>query len=158
MSKRLVPFLAAAAGAVLLVGLVANADEKDPRRGDSRQIADMFLDAALNGRLKEAAAMGEAGKAYSREEKIKEFSELKVNSLKLADVRANGEHAIAVTEEVAGDHDRHGPLVLTLTRKDGLWWIRDVDLETRDSAKRELDRFLKAHPDAKAVPDPKAEK
>jgi hypothetical protein len=153
MSKRVVAFLAGMHCAMLVIASVAIAQEKDGRQGDSRQITVMFLDAALNGRLREAAALGEAGKAYSREEKIKEFAALQVKSVKLSDVRANGEHALAITEDVKSDDGREGPLVLTLVKTDGLWWIRDVDLETTDSARVELDRFMKANPDAKAVPD-----
>ena len=154
MSNRVLPLLAVATGTLLVIGSIAKAEEKDARRGDSRQITKMFLDAALNGRLKEAAAMGEAGKSYSREEAIKQFAELKVKRLKLTDVRANCEDAIAVTEDVKDDRGREGPLVLTLVKKNKVWSISDVDLETKNSAKAELERFLKAHPDAKAVPEP----
>lgn len=46
ISKRVVPFLAPVTCAFLVVGSIV-ADEKDARRGDSRQITKMFFDAAL---------------------------------------------------------------------------------------------------------------
>ena len=41
-------------------------------------------------------------------------------------------------------------LQLTLIKSRGLWVISDIDLETRESAKAQLAKFLRAHP--KAIP------
>ena len=61
--------------AVLLLGLlvsrpsgVEGADDP-PKAPDARQTTETFLAAALAGRAKQAAAMGEPGSAYSREGK-----------------------------------------------------------------------------------------
>jgi hypothetical protein len=129
------------------------ADEPKAEARDARQTATAFLEAAFNGRLKEAAAMGEPGKAYSREEAIKQFAEIKVERIAVVSVHADAQNALVITNNVKGDHNREGPMVLTLVRKDGRWFIRDVDLETEGSAKEELAKFLKKYPDAKVVPE-----
>jgi hypothetical protein len=59
----------------------------------------------------------------------------------------------ATIEEVAGDHNRSGPLVLTLVKKEHRWLVRDVDFETPDSAEEERKRFLDKHPDANPLAD-----
>jgi hypothetical protein len=145
------------AAAILVIaaslGVAPAADEPKPEARDARQTVMAFLDAAFAGRLKEAAAMGEPGKAFSREDAIQQFAEMNVKNIAIVSVHADQQNALTITNNVKGDHDRQGPLVLTLVRKDGRWFIRDVDLETEASAKEELARFLKKYPDAKPLPD-----
>jgi hypothetical protein len=43
--------------------------------------------------------------------------------------------------------------VLTLVKKEDRWLIRDSDLETEESVKDEMKRFIDKHPDAKPVPE-----
>src|SRR5688500_11022757 len=119
----------------------SGADEPKKDLGP-RPAAEAFLEAALAGRAKEAAALGEPGTAYSREEKCEEFAELNPKNLALGSRDAGDEHALAITEKVKGDRGRAGRLVRTLVKKDKRWLIRDVDLESEDSAKKKLKRFL----------------
>jgi hypothetical protein len=141
------------ASLILTVMGVLRGEEPKPQDRDAPQTTAAFLDAALSRKFKEAAAMGEPGKAYSREEAIRQFAELNVKKLAIVSVHADPVNALSITENVKGDHNREGPLVLTLVRKDGRWLIRDVDLETEASAKDELERFLKKYPDARSLPE-----
>jgi hypothetical protein len=155
MTRRtcLIPTLATALLCVLLQlpRNAAAADDADAVRGDPVQTADAFLKAALAGKTAEAAAMGEPGKSPSREKTIAEFAELKVKELPLASVHADGTGALAVTKGFNQPKGKGGPLVLVLIKKDGKWWIRDIDLESDESVKDELKRFLADHPEAKPV-------
>jgi hypothetical protein len=144
--------------AVLLdsLGLVRAAD--DPTKvPDARQTTERFLAAALAGRAKEAAALGEPGKSYDREEKIKEFADLDAKKLALARVLADDQAALAITEEVVETkRGQKGPLSIRLVKKDNRWLIRDVDFGEKSAAKN-LQRFQREHPKAKPV-DPKKDK
>src|SRR5688572_22714944 len=112
MKKHCVALIVAV-GVLVAAGAAAStlqsADEPKKDLGP-RQATEAFLAAALAGRAKDAAAMGEPGKAYSREEKIKEFAELNAKKLAVVSVHANDEHALATTGKVKGDRGREGPL------------------------------------------------
>lgn len=141
--------LVAGSGAALPVA--AGADEANDRERDARQTAEAFLAAALAGKAKEAAALGEPGKAWSREEKIaSDFGRLNVKTVALVSLHADEENALAVTDKVTSQK-REGPLLLTLVKKEKRWLIRDVDLKTEDAAQEEVKRFQKRFPRAEAV-------
>jgi hypothetical protein len=148
-----------AVGLSLLAGAAGRAAEGDDKtkvkHPDARQTAQAFLDAALAGATKEAAALGQPGQSYSREEKIKEFRDITPKKVAVVGLHADAGNALATTERVRGDKGREGPLVLTLVKKGERWLIRDVDLETEESAQQELNRFLKKHPTARPVPEKK---
>ena len=128
------------------------AQQEQPR--NAWQTADAYLAAALAGKVEEAAAMGEAGKAPSRPKTIRDVGALKAKRLKVVSAHANDQHALAVTEEVTDDRDRKRLLQLTLVKDEDRWLIRDIDFETPDSAKEELKRFLDKNPGAKPLGAP----
>lgn len=76
------------------------------------------------------------------------------SELKLVSLHADDDYAIAVTtdvvviDEVYDQGRSKGPLVITLVKRDNVWLVTDIDLETEATAKTELDRFLKKHPTA----------
>lgn len=149
--------------AVLLVALAVGGPsrsrgEDDPTKvPDARQTTESFLAAALSGRAKEAAVLGEPGKAYSREEKIKEITGLGVEKLALARVLADDQYALVITENVVEPKRRQeGPLSIRLVKKDNRWLIRDVDFGKEQAAKN-VQRFQRERPKAKVV-IPKGEK
>jgi hypothetical protein len=126
---------------------------------DARQTTEKFLAAALAGRAKEAAALGEPGQSPSREQKIKEFEGFNVfgKKLALARVLADEQAALAITEDVVETkRGQKGPLSIRLVKKDNRWLIRDVDFGEKSAAKN-LQRFQREHPKAKAV-EPKKDK
>lgn len=132
----------------LLLGLaqVGLADEPKKKPLSALETVQTYLKLALNGKAKEAAALGEPGKAWSRAEKIrKDFGRLPVKKLKVTRLLANGTGALATTETIKGEN---GFLLITLSHK-GKWLVRDIDLETEDSLKKELLRFRSKHPKAK---------
>ncbi len=139
---------------VVLLGSVGPAwPADDPSKvPNARQTTEKFLAAALAGRTKEAAALGEPGKSYNREEKIKEFANLDAKKLALVRVLADDEAALAITEKVAETkRGQEGPLSIRLIKKDDRWLIRDVDFGKKSAAKN-LKRFQREHTKAKAVP------
>jgi len=86
---------------------------------------------------------------------IKDIHNLLTESeLKLVSLYADNNYAIAVTTDIVVmdkvyDQGRNeGPLVITLVKRDNVWLVTDIDLETEDTVKIELDRFIKRHPDA----------
>src|SRR5689334_23069586 len=112
----------------------------DPTKGpDARQTAQKFLDAALAGRAKEAAALGEPGKSYSREGKMKECQDIGVEKLAFVIVNADDQFALAITEKIVEPkRKQEGQLTLRLVKKDKRWLIRDVDFRTEEKAKEQL--------------------
>lgn len=147
--------------AAVLLGFLGIARPENDRTKvpDARQTTEMFLAAALAGKIKEAAALGEPGKSYNREEKIKEFEGLNVfgKKLALARVLADDQAALAITEKVVETkRGQEGPLSIRLVKKDNRWLIRDVDFGKKSAAKN-LQRFQKERPKAKDVIPQKAE-
>ena len=160
MTKRRVVFLAALLLASLLTSRPSRILGADDRKKalDAVQTTEKFLADALAGRNKEAAALGEPGKAYSREEKIKEVGELGVKKLALVRVLADDQAALAITEQVV-EPKRHqkGSLQIRLIKKDKHWLIRDVDFGAVQE-ERNLKRFQREHPKAKEIEIPKKDK
>ncbi len=77
------------------------------------------------------------------------------SKLKLASLYADDNNAIAFTTDVIvindesdRSQDQKGPLVITLTRKDNMWSVIDIDLENEKTIKIELERFLEYYPNA----------
>ena len=71
---------------------------------------------------------------------------------RVVSLHANDSAALAITTEIVADHGRQGPLVFTLIKRDGIWLLDDIDVETAATAKDELDRFLERYPDAVEIP------
>lgn len=78
----------------------------------------------------------------------------KTSELELVSLYADNEFALAVTtnvvhvDEVYDGGRKEGPLVITLERRDAIWLVTDIDLETEVTATDEVDRFISKHPDA----------
>ena len=79
------------------------------------------------------------------------------SKLKLKSLYADSNYALAVTTDIVVidkvyDQGRQkGPLVITLVKRDNMWLVTDIDIETEATVKIELDRFLKKHPDATEI-------
>jgi hypothetical protein len=117
------------------------------------QTAEEFLNYALTGQAKAAAALGEPGKSTGRERSVqKNFGTLDVkNPPRIVRFHADDEYALAITEPVAAKNKKQGgPLSLRLVKKDNRWMIRDVDLG-KDQAEKNLKRFQREHPKGKVV-------
>jgi hypothetical protein len=139
--------------AASLLGFAGSARPADDvtKVPDARQTAEKFLAAALAGRAKEAAALGEPGKAYSREKKIEEFQDLNAKKLTVVRVFADDQVALAITENVVETkRNQKGPLSIRLIKKDKRWLIRDVDFGT-EQAEKNMMRFQREHPNGKEV-------
>ena len=109
--------------------------------------------AAVAGRDSEAAALTDPRTAVAQQlDDFRELAKINPEGFKVVSIYANDSAALAITTEVVGDHDRQGPLVMTLIKRDGTWLLNDVDLETAATVKDELDRFLERYPDAVEIP------
>ncbi|MGH7174579.1 MAG: hypothetical protein ACRELF_08440 [Gemmataceae bacterium] len=153
MTKRRRVLVAAILLLATLVSAPPNVQGADDRNKalDARQTTEKFLAASLAGRLKEAASLGEPGKSYDREEKIKEFRDLDAKKLALVRLLVDDQFALAITEAVVETkRNQKGPLSIRLVKKDKRWLIRDVDFGTK-SAEKNLKRFQREHPKAKVV-------
>jgi len=132
--------------------------DEDKKAPDALQTTKAFLNSFFTGQAKAAAELGEPGKAYSREEKIKRAFEKLEATKPPAIVRflADDEHALAITDPVLEkskkrDGRRHGgPLSIRLVKKDNHWLVRDVD-GTKEQADKNLERFQRERPKAKVV-------
>jgi hypothetical protein len=147
--------------ALLLLEILASGQSRlqgadDAKKApDALQTARAFLNFALTGQTKAAANLGEPGKSYDREEKIKEFERLDPKKpLAIVRFEADDEYALAITESVKEvrrkGKTREGPLSIRLVKKDGRWLIRDIDMGSK-SAAMNLERFRREHPKAKVV-------
>jgi hypothetical protein len=154
MTKRRMMLLTALLFVCLLISRLSiiRAADEDKKPLDAVQTAKKFLDDGLNGRAKEAAELGEPGKAYSREDKIKKsFGVLDAKRIRLVRVVADEEFALAITEPVKETkRNQSGALSIQLVKKDGRWLIRDVDFGD-EQADKNLKRFEGERPDAKGV-------
>lgn len=159
MAKRRLVLVAA----LLLAGLLASETSRlqgaDDRKKDldAVQTTEKFLADALAGRAKDAATLGEPGKAYSREGKIKEITGLGVKKLTLVRVLADDQAALAITEQVIEPkRQQKGSLQIRHIKKDKRWLVRDVDFGAVQE-ERNLKGFQREHPKAKVL-IPKKEK
>jgi hypothetical protein len=154
MTKRRVLLLAALPLAVFFVARSSRIQGADERKkaSDALQTARAFLSFAFMGDYKAAAELGESGKSYSREQKIKEFERLEPKKPPaIGRFEADDAYALAITEAVVDkDKKQAGPLSIRLVKKDGHWLIRDVDMGSK-SADKNLERFRREHPKAMVV-------
>ncbi|MHB1423092.1 MAG: hypothetical protein ACYC3I_07850 [Gemmataceae bacterium] len=154
MTKRRMILLVA----LLLAGLSTSrlsriqAADEDKKHLDAVQTTEKFLDDGLNGRAKDAAELGEPGKAYSCEDKIKKsFGDLKAEKISLVRVLVDDEFALAITEPVTETkRNQKGSLSLRLIKKEDRWLIRDVDFGD-GRAEKNLKRFQRERPKAEVV-------
>ena len=159
MTKQCVVLVAA----LLLPGLLLSVQSKlrgadDGKKApDALQTVKAFLNFAFTGQTKAAAELGESGKSYSRESKIKEFEKLDAKMPPdIVRFLADDEYALAITEPVVAKEKRRdrtregGPLSIRLVKKGNRWLIRDVD-GTKEQADENLKRFQRERPKAKVV-------
>ena len=113
-------------------------------------VAEAFLAAAVSGRdSHEAIKLVKPGSAVVRQ--VKDFRQiLNPEKLKIVSMYADERIAVVTTTEINVD-DQKGLMLIRLIKQRGIWMVEDVDLETPDSLKAELDSFLKKHPNAKKL-------
>jgi hypothetical protein len=155
MTKRCEVLVAA----LLVLGLLLPVQSKlqsadnGKKAPDALQTTKAFLNFAFTGQFKAAAELGAPDKSYNREEKIKEFE--KLDAKKPPDIvrfLADDEHALAITEPViTKDKKQGGPLEIELVKKDNRWLVRDIDLQGKDHAEKNLKRFQRRYPQAKVL-------
>lgn len=144
---------AVAGGAVLLLVAGAWGGEK-LYRSITQTVVDV-QSAAIEGRDSDAALLTDPSSAVARQlADFRELAELNPEGFRVVSIYADDQAALAITTEIVADHGRHGPLVMTLIKRDGTWLLNDVDVESAATAKDELARFLERHPDAVETPVP----
>ena len=113
----------------------------------ARDTAENFLSAASEGRLPDARALAPAI------HDLEAFQEV-TNGTAPSIVRlfANENAALVVTSDIAADHGRVGPLVITLRKQNDQWLVQDVDVASSETTKDEIERFLTHYPDTVELP------
>ena len=127
-----------------------------PATEGPRGTVEAFLAAVAAGKDRDAIRMADAGSAVPQQ--IKDFREIpNLKDLKIARVHADAAAALAATKPFELEQKgkkRTVLLQLTLIKSRKLWVVSDIDLETPQSAKKELAKFRKAHPGAADVTQP----
>jgi hypothetical protein len=143
---------------VLAFGGVALADDKP--KPNARSTVERYVAAALAGKVDDAVALAVAGQSPSRKERIEEFQALvAAKAVKLPTVWADETkgQAVAVSEEVKitranPDGRDAGHLTFELIKSGGKWRVKDIDFETAEKAKEQVEKFRKKYADAKELP------
>ena len=132
---------------------------KRPAAEDSheaaRRTAERFLAAVAASKEREAIRMCDPAGAVPQQ--IKDFRELPIDLKDLKIARAHADSATCLAATVPFELTEKGRkrtvlIQLTLIRSRGLWVVSDIDLETPQSAKQELDKFLTVHGRAVEIP------
>ena len=156
--------LTVAAGTMPSVAYAA--DEPKTADRDARQTVEAYLAAVLAGKVEKAAALTLPRSVEGSKKRIDEYRQRVVaKNIKLASthVSAAKGRAFVVTEVVQLVKDKpddpdKGALAIKLSKTDGHWLVRDVDVTTKEVAKQQLKQFLQKYQDAKAVPEKQVEK
>lgn len=135
------------------------ADAKKPSGLNAREAVEAFLAGALSGDTKAIDAQSAPRTAVAKQAREMK-SLLQGDSINVVSVQAGEadgrQAALAITEKVKlksknPDGGDSGILVLTLERQNGHWLVNDIDLESDESVKGEVKRFLARYPNAKPV-------
>ncbi len=139
--------------AALVLGVSAALAEepaKEPAKElDARGAVEAFLSAALGGRAKEAAALGQPDTVWTNAEKIAaDFAPYQGKAFPLHCLQADDAAAMAITGKIAGD-DKPDRLVVYLTKKSGSWRVGKIDvIKKEEGVQRRQETFLKGYPKA----------
>lgn len=117
------------------------------------RVLDTLLAASSSGDESVASPVvveysGVAADAVELHKVVSSSDELRV------DVYADSTNALAVSEPVSLKGDSRqatGYLVFTLVQQNGDWLASDIDFETLETGRDEIERFLQRHPDAKLL-------
>ena len=128
--------------------------EKPLELQNARSVVEAYVAAALAGRVEQAASLAKGTPAVRNQiESIPR--QLNVQRLAIQSVYVNDPTkpvtALATSEAVKlskpnPDGQRDGFLLLTLTMREGGWFVTDIDFESEECADRELKKFLEANP------------
>ncbi|MBN1555830.1 MAG: protein kinase [Phycisphaerae bacterium] len=121
---------------------------------NARQTAEEFLAAVAKGEDRKAIEMSHPNSAVPHQ--IKDFATIPdLKKLHVADMVADDNDALGTTtafEYTDRGKTQTSVLLMELVLSRGVWMIKEIDLETPDSAKRKRAGFLKKHPKAVGVP------
>jgi hypothetical protein len=113
------------------------------------QTIERFRSAVVQGRDSDAVKLTDPRSAVARQlDEWRELEKMNPQGIQIVSVYASGSAAFAITTEIVADHDREGPLVITLVKHAGNWVLKDIDVETAETAQEDLELFLEKHPDA----------
>jgi hypothetical protein len=107
-----------------------------------------FLSALAGRKIGELVELSDPASAVPRQ--MLDLRDLEIgfgSEFELVTMYADNNAAIAVTTDVLIEEEK-GPLVITLLRRDDVWLVTDIDLETEATVNDELARFFEYHPDA----------
>lgn len=114
-----------------------------------RATAQDFITTAMNGEYEKAARYIDPKHPMDDLAQFKEL--LTGQELNVIAVLADAEAALVITSAIRADAGRAGPLTFHLVRSSNSetkWLIEDIDVETPQGAKEQIERFLREHPAA----------
>lgn len=123
----------------------AGVSEKDKLKADAFTTVDNFLKASMAGDISKAMKLVKPGSAVDHQ--LKDFAEIPNHeTAQIASVHADNKKAFAITNAFFEDNGHPVLLTFTLIKQRGLWVVEDIDMETPQKAKADLQTFLKEHP------------
>ncbi len=115
----------------------------DPNR-TARQTVEAFLNLSAAGRTELVHKLER--KSFSDDlRELDGFQKLQVETFWQTD-----KSALAITNAVIAYRGKKRALVMTLEPRDGQWLVDDIDLESAEGVKGEVERFRRDYPDAKS--------
>jgi tetratricopeptide (TPR) repeat protein len=117
---------------------------------DPRHVVEQLLMAWARGDDQAMKGLLHSSMSTERND-FREFRESNpdMDKIRVESIYQSERDALVITSSVNGDRGSKGPMVLTLAKETGLWVVRDIDLETPESVKKEIERFTENYPDTK---------
>ena len=148
------------ASSVLALAMSSVAFACETRHDNPRSVIEAYVAAALSGKVDDAVALALADRAASDKKQVQELNAfIEAETLKIPIVWAGEKsgRAIARTEHVKiaeanPDGRDTGYLVFTLVKSQGKWLVDDIDFDTDERAKQQIEDFKKKNLDAKSLP------
>ena len=146
--------------AAIVLAMSAFAVARETSHDNPRSVTEAYVAAALSGKVDDAVAIALADTTASDQKQVKElnaFIEAETLKIPIVWVGEKRGQALAVTEQVKlTEADTDGPdtgyLVFLLVKSQGKWLVDDIDFNTEERAKRQVEDFKKKNLDARSLP------
>lgn len=116
-----------------------------------------FLKALIADDTTEAIKLVTASSAVGHQ--LDDISEIpNYETIQIASVHADNKKAFAVTDVIFTDNGQDTVMTITLVKQRVIWMVDDIDMETSEKAKADIQEFLKKHPAARRLEKAKVSK
>lgn len=145
-------------GVLVVLALMAPAPAEE-RSANPREVTAKYLKAVQAGKVDEAAALAVRGSTEGSKKRVNEYKErFGKDPIKMSRVFAGKkERSIAVSEAIKikkekPDEPDAGYLVIKLSKIDGMWLVKDVDLKDIAGVNKAIESFKKQNGEIEEVP------